>query len=315
MIRKALRRIGASLVVVWAVLTLTFLVHHALPSDPARAMAGPQARPADVAEIRTQLGLDQPLWAQYGRYMGRLLRGDLGESFQRHAPVSEILEERVWNTAKLTGAAIVLQVLIGTLAGMVAALRRGTWLDHGTIVLTLVGISAPTFLTGLILQYWLAYRLQLVPFDGFGGTFTEQMRAMVLPALTLGLFGAAFYARFVRDEILGILTEDYMRTARAKGLPRWRVLVVHGLRNALVPLVTLVGMDLGAMMGGAVVTEKLFRWPGIGALTVDAVLSRDGPVIMGIVLVTSVAIVAANLVVDVLYAVLDPRTRRPAEGS
>jgi peptide/nickel transport system permease protein len=167
----------------------------------------------------------------------------------------------------------------------------------------------------LILQYWLAYRLQLVPFDGFGGTFTEQMRAMVLPALTLGLFGAAFYARFVRDEILGILTEDYMRTARAKGLPRWRVLVVHGLRNALVPLVTLVGMDLGAMMGGAVVTEKLFRWPGIGALTVDAVLSRDGPVIMGIVLVTSVAIVAANLVVDVLYAVLDPRTRRPAEGS
>ncbi len=315
MIGKALRRIGASLVVVWAVLTLTFLVHHALPSDPARAMAGPQARPADVAEIRTQLGLDRPLWSQYGRYMGRLLRGDLGESFQRHAPVTEILEERVWNTAKLTGAAIVLQVLIGTLAGLVAALRRGTWLDHGTIALTLVGISAPTFLTGLILQYWLAYRLQLVPFDGFGGTFAEQMRAMVLPALTLGLFGAAFYARFVRDEILGILSEDYMRTARAKGLPRWRVLVVHGLRNALVPLVTLVGMDLGAMMGGAVVTEKLFRWPGIGALTVDAVLSRDGPVIMGIVLVTSVAIVAANLVVDVLYAVLDPRTRRPAEGS
>jgi peptide/nickel transport system permease protein len=315
MIRKALRRIGASLVVVWAVLTLTFLVHHALPSDPARAMAGPQARPVDVAEIRTQLGLDRPLWSQYGRYMGRLLRGDLGESFQRHAPVTDILEERLWNTAKLTGAAIVLQVLIGTLAGMVAALRRGTWLDHGTIALTLVGISAPTFLTGLILQYWLAYRLQLVPFDGFGATLPEQMLAMVLPALTLGLFGAAFYARFVRDEILSILDEDYMRTARAKGLPRWRVLVVHGLRNALVPLVTLVGMDLGTMMGGAVVTEKLFRWPGIGALTVDAVLSRDGPVIMGIVLVTSVTIVAANLLVDVLYAVLDPRTRRPAEGS
>jgi peptide/nickel transport system permease protein len=311
--RRILHRVGASIVVVWAVLTLTFVLQHTLPSDPARAMAGPQARPADVDQIRLQLGLDQPLWVQYGRYMGRLVRADLGESHQRGMPVADILKERIPNTAMLAGAAIFLQVLLGTVAGVIAALRRGTWLDHGTIALTLLGISAPTFLTGLVLQYWLAYRLQWLPFDGFGTTFGQQMQSMVLPAITLGLFGAAFYARFVRDEMLGILREDYIRTAMAKGLPPWRVLLVHGLRNALMPLLTIVGMDLGAMMGGAVVTEKLFRWPGIGSLTVDAVLAQDGPLIMGIVLVTSIAIVVANLIVDLLYALLDPRTRRPAD--
>lgn len=312
--RRILRRMGASIVVVWAVLTLTFVLQHTLPSDPARAMAGPQARPADVEQIRVQLGLDRPLWVQYGRYMARLVRADLGESHQRGMPVADILRERIPNTAMLAGAAIFLQVLLGTIAGVLAALRRGTWLDHGTIALTLLGISAPTFLTGLVLQYWLAYRLRWLPFDGFGTTFAQQMQSMVLPAITLGLFGAAFYARFVRDEMIGVLREDYIRTAMAKGLPRWRVILVHGLRNALMPLLTIVGMDLGAMMGGAVVTEKLFRWPGIGSLTVDAVLAQDGPLIMGIVLLTSVAIVFANLTVDLLYALLDPRTRRPADA-
>ena len=309
MIPRMARRLGASIVVVWAVLTLTFVVQHTLPSDPARAMAGPQARPVDVDKIRLQLGLDQPLWVQYGSYMGRLVQGDLGKSFQRRQPVVDILKKRLPNTAMLAGAAILLQVLLGTAAGVLAALRRGRWLDHGTIALTLLGISAPTFLTALVLQYWFSYRLQLLPFDGFGRTFGEQMRSMVLPAITLGLFGAAFYARFVRDEMLGIFNQDYMRAAAAKGLPRWRVIVVHGLRNALVPLLTIVGMDLGAMMGGAVVTETIFRWPGIGSLSVEAALARDGPVIMGVVLVTSIAIVLANLAVDLVYVVLDPRIR------
>jgi peptide/nickel transport system permease protein len=309
MISRMARRLGASIVVVWAVLTLTFVVQHTLPSDPARAMAGPQARPVDVDKIRLQLGLDRPLWVQYGSYMGRLVQGDLGTSFQRRQPVVDILKKRLPNTAMLAGAAILLQVLLGTAAGVVAALRRGRWLDHGTIALTLLGISAPTFLTALVLQYWFSYRLQLLPFDGFGRTFGEQMLSMVLPAITLGLFGAAFYARFVRDEMLGIFNQDYMRAAAAKGLPRWRVIVVHGLRNALVPLLTIVGMDLGAMMGGAVVTETIFRWPGIGSLSVQAALARDGPVIMGVVLVTSIAIVLANLAVDLIYVVLDPRIR------
>lgn len=310
MIRRALRRLGASIVVIWVVLTLTFLLQHTLPSDPARAMAGPQARPADVETIRTQMGLNKPVWVQYVNYMGRLARGDLGKSFQRRQPVAQILARHIPNTAMLAGAAIVLQVIVGTLAGVIAALRRGRAVDHGTMALTLLGISAPTFLTGLILQYWFAYRLHLLPFDGFGTTLAEQLRSMVLPAITLGLFGAAFYARFVRDEMIGILDQDYIRTAMAKGLPRWRVIVVHGLRNALVPLTTIVGLDLGAMMGGAVVTEQLFRWPGIGMLSVDAVLSRDGPLIMGIVLVASAAIVVASLMVDALYALLDPRLRQ-----
>ncbi len=315
MTARVLRRLGASIVVVWAVLTFTFLLQHTLPSDPARAMAGPQARPADVDKIRTQLGLDRPLWTQYADYMGRLARGDLGKSYQRRRPVVDILKKRAPNTAMLGGAAILFQVVFGSVAGIIAALRRGRWLDHGTIALTLVGISAPTFLTALVLQYWFSYRLQCLPFDGFGGTFGEQMRAMILPALTMGLFGAAFYARFVRDEMLGVLEQDYVRTARAKGLAPWRVIAVHAFRNALVPLLTIVGMDLGAMMGGAVVTESVFRWPGLGALSVQAALARDGPVIMGIVLLTSIAIVAANLMVDLLYAVLDPRIRRPAGGN
>ena len=312
MMRRALRRLASSVLVVWLVLTVTFVAQHALPSDPARAMAGPQARPADVARIRTQLGLDRPIWTQYASYMGRLVRGDLGVSYQQRSPVAKILAKRLPNTAMLAVAAIFLQVLLGSAAGVVAALRRGKWLDHGTIAVTLIGISAPTFLTGLVLQYWFAYRLHVLPLDGFGTTVPEQLRALILPAVTLGTFGAAFYARFVRDEMLGIFGQDYMRTAMAKGLPRWRVVIVHGLRNALVPLLTIVGMDLGAMMGGAVVTEKLFRWPGIGALSVDAVLARDGPVIMGIVLVASGCIVVANLVVDLLYAALDPRVRRAA---
>jgi len=241
-----------------------------------------------------------------------MARGDLGTSYQQHLPVREILEPRIWSTAKLGGAAIAIQLLLGTIVGVLAALKRGTLLDHGTIAITLVGISAPTFLTGLILQYWMAYRWRLVPFDGFGRTWIEQWHSLVLPATTLGLFGAALLARFVRDEFINIFHEDYMRTAKAKGLSPARILIVHGLRNALLPLTTIVGMDIGVVMGGAVVTEKLFRYPGIGALTVDAVLSRDGPVLMGIALVTSVAIVLANLAVDILATVMDPRTRRPA---
>jgi ABC-type dipeptide/oligopeptide/nickel transport system permease component len=291
-------------------MTLVFLAQHTLPSDPARVMAGAQARPDDVARIRVQLGLDRPLWVQYGAYMGRLVRGDLGTSFQRRQPVSKVLAERLPNTIMLALAATTLQVTLGAAAGILAALRRGRLLDHGTIALTLVGISAPTFLTGLLLQYWLAYRLRWLPLDGIGASSSEQLRSLVLPALTLGLSGAAYYARFVRDEMIVILNQDYVRTAIAKGLPRWRVVMVHGASNALMPLLTIIGMDLGAMMGGAIVTEKLFRWPGIGSLSVDAVLARDAPLVMGIVLITSVAIVTANLVVDLLYAVLDPRVRR-----
>jgi peptide/nickel transport system permease protein len=337
-IRRALLRLLTCLAVVWLVLTATFLMHHVLPSDPARAVAGPQARPTDVERIRHRLGLDRPLGAQYARFFGRLLHlgpsspaakdpehgscsafgpvhVDLGMSFQRRKPVGKLLGERLPRTALLAVAAVGVQVWLGVLAGVIAALRRGKMLDHGLIVLTLVGVSTPTFITGLLLQYWFAYRFKLLPLDGWGNSVGEHAASLVLPALTLGLFGASFYARFVRDEMIGQMNRDYVRAATARGLSRWRVVLLHAMRNALVPLVTIVGMDLGALLGGAIVTEKLFRWPGIGALAVDAVVDRDGPVVMGIVLVATLAVVVMNVVVDALYAVLDPRTRDPRVAS
>jgi len=330
--RRAAWRLLSSLVVIWIVLTTAFLIHHALPSDPARSIAGPQARPADVERIRTRLGLDRPLSVQYLAFFRRLLHAgpstiapkdpahgscsnlgpvhvDLGMSFQKRKPVAKLIGERIPRTALLAVTAVGIQVLAGALAGIIAALRRGRLLDHGVIGLTLLGVSTPTFITGLLLQYWFAYRWRLLPLDGWGRTVPEHAASLVLPALTLGIFGASYYARFVRDEMIVQLGQDYVRTARAMGLPRWRVVLTHALRNALMPLVTVVGMDLGALLGGAIVTEKLFRWPGLGALSVDAVLDRDGPVVMGIVLVASLAVVVSNLVVDLLYAVLDPRVR------
>lgn len=332
MIRRAAWRAATCLVVIWIVLTTAFLIHHVLPSDPARAVAGPQARPADVERIRKRLGLDQPLRTQYATFFRRLvhvgpaspppkdpehascsawgrLHLDLGMSFQKRKPVAKLLGERLPRTALLALAAIGVQILIGVTAGVIAAIKRGRLLDHGMIAMTLIGVSTPTFITGLVLQYWFAYRWRLLPLDGWGSTVAEHAACMVLPALTLGLFGASFYARFVRDEMLGQLRQDYVRTARAKGAAGWRVVLLHALRNALMPLVTVVGMDLGALLGGAIVTEKLFRWPGLGALSVDAVVDRDGPVVMGIVLVATLAVVLTNVLVDALYAVLDPRLR------
>ena len=319
--------------VVWAVLTVAFLIQHALPADPARSIAGPQARPSDVEKIRQKLGLDRPLLSQYAVYFRRLVHFgapvvdpkdpehrscspagrvhfDLGMSYQRRKPVLKLLLDRLPRTALLAVVAIALQVVLGATAGIVAALRRGTWLDRGSIVLTLVGISTPTFVTGVLLQYWLAHRWHLVPLDGWGATTGEHAACLVLPALTLGVFGASYYARFVRDEMIVVLQQDYIRTAKAKGLAPWRVVLFHGVRNALMPLVTVIGMDLGALLGGAVVTEKLFRWPGLGALSVDAVIDRDVPVVMGIVLLSSIAMVVSSMLVDGAYALLDPRTRR-----
>ena len=328
---RLVRRVGTSLVVLWGVTTLTFVINFVLPGDPARSVAGPQARPADVVRIRQQLGLDQPLGKQYRRFLGRLVhlgpsetRGnpehascgaigrlhvDLGMSYQQRRPVVELLVARLPATVMLAVAALFVQLGLGVAAGTWAAMRRGSWLDQGLVIVTLLGVSAPTFLLGLGLQYVLAFRLGWLPLDGYGRTMSERLVAVVLPALTLGLFGAAYYTRLVRDEVLGQLPLEYVRTARAKGASRARVLVTHVLRNTLLPLVTVVGLDLGALLGGAIVTEKLFRWPGLGQLSVDAVVERDGPVLLGTVLLSSVAIVGANVLVDLSYALLDPRAR------
>jgi peptide/nickel transport system permease protein len=326
-------RVAARLVwsafTIWAVVSLAFLINQSLPADPARAIAGPQARPADVARIREQLGLDRPILAQYRIFFDRLVHRagaptaeghtscaklgpvhvDLGISYQVRRPVVDIIADRFPRTLFLAIAAVFLQTLIGVAAGVLAALKRNTAWDYGAVSITLVGISAPTFLTGILLQYFFAYRLRLLPLDGYGLTLGDHLVSIILPALTLALAGAAYYTRLVRDDVIGLMKLDFVRTAQAKGVSPAGVVVKHVLRNALLPLVTLVGLDLGTLVGGAIVTEKLFRWPGLGQLSVDAVFDRDAPIVMGTVIVASTAIVLSNLVVDFSYALLDPRAR------
>ena len=331
MMARVARRLLWAVFVIWATITLAFVVSHALPSDPARMVAGPQARPQDIARIRKELGLDQSLYVQYARFMGRLvhvaragdgpkdhatcatmagpLHLDLGKSAQQRRPVVTILAERLPRTILLALAAALVQVLLGVTAGVIAAARKKTAVDHLAVSGSLLGTSAPTFVIGLSFQWLFAHRLGLLPFDGWGDTTLDHARCVILPALTLGVFGAAYYTRLVRDEMIGQLGQDYVRTARAKGLSRSAVVVRHALRNALMPVVTIIGVDVGTLVGGAIVTETIFRWPGIGSLAVTAMLDRDGPVIMGCVLVTSVAVVLSTMAVDALYTVLDPRVR------
>jgi peptide/nickel transport system permease protein len=336
--RRLARRLGWSVFIVWAVVSLSFAINNLLPGDPARMVAGAQARPADVERLRNQLGLDRPPLVQYALFWKRLvhvgprsvgpgadpahasctvvlplgasaLHADLGKSYQLRQPVLDLLLTRLPRTFALAVAGVFLQLLFGLCTGVLAALRRNTALDRALVGASLLGISAPTFLIALALQYVLAYQLRWLPLDGFGKTLGEHARCIVLPALTLGIYGAAYYTRLVRDELTVILRQDWVRTARAKGSPPWRVVTHHAVRNALVPIVTAVGLDFGALMGGAIVTEAVFRWPGVGQLGVTALLNRDGPVILACVIVTSVAIVASNLAVDLLYARLDPRVR------
>jgi peptide/nickel transport system permease protein len=319
--------------VIWATVSLAFIVNHALPSDPARMIAGQQAPIVAVAKIRKELALDRPLFVQYGLFFGRLihfgpstfgasdphhgtcasigpLHFDLGKSYQQRRPVLTILGERAPRTLALALAAAIVQAFIGVPAGMIAAAKRDKIADRLAVGLSLLGMSTPTFIIGLLLQWVFAVRLRLLPIDGFGESLGDHAAGLVLPALTLGLFGAAYYTRIVRDEIIGELSHDYVRTAHAKGMSRVGVLVRHALRNAMVPIVTIFGLEVGALVGGAIVTESVFRWPGIGSLSVDAMLDRDGPLIMGCVVLTSMVVVCSTLAVDLTYAVLDPRVRR-----
>jgi peptide/nickel transport system permease protein len=332
-VKRLVRRLAWSLMVVWGVVTIAFVIDDLLPGDPALLAAGPQARPADVARIREQLGLNRPPLVRYEIFWRRLIHVgprrkaddpahasclvvialgasavhvDLGKSFQLREPVVDLVAARLPRTFALAVAGALLQLAGGVATGTLAALYRGSWLDRLVVGASLLGVSAPTFLIALLLQYLLAYELRWLPLDGFGATLAEHARCLVLPALTLGIYGAAYYTRLVRDEMSVLLQKDWIRTARAKGLSRPRVVVLHALRNALVPIVTAAGLDFGALMGGAIVTETVFRWPGIGALSVHATLDRDGPVVLACVVVTSIAIVASNVAVDLLCAALEP---------
>jgi peptide/nickel transport system permease protein len=309
MIGFVLRRIGWALVVAWFVVTATFAMFAAIPADPARALLGPHATPDAIQRVREHYCLDRGVVGRYGCFVSHVARGDLGESYRSKRAVTAILSDRLWPTAQLALAAIFLQLLVGVPLGVIAAMRRNRWPDHGANIIGLIGQSAPTFFIGTLALYVFAYRFGWFPITGYGEPGLDRLHHLVLPAATLATVGVAYYSRVVRSELIEVLTEDYVRTARAKGVPERTVVLRHALRNALGPLVTIIGLDLGVLLGGAIVTESIFAWPGLGREVLQAILDADNPLIIGVVLVSALAIAAANLLVDLVYLWLDPRLR------
>jgi peptide/nickel transport system permease protein len=309
MIRFILRRIAWAAVTLWFVVTATFAITYALPADPARAMVGPHADSKVVERVRHEMCLDRSFVVQYGCYVGRIATGDLGFSFRTRRPVLDIVLEKLWPTTQLALATIFLQVVLGIPLGILAAVRRNRPADVAATTFALIGQSAPTFFLGPLFMYVLAYQLGLFPVSGYGDGFADRLAHLFLPAFTLAVTGIAYYARLVRGELIEVFQEDYIRTARAKGVPARVVILRHALRNALVPVVTLIGLDLGVLLGGAVVTEYIFAWPGLGREAVTGIMAIDLPIILGIVIFSAVAIIVANLLVDLAYAALDPRVR------
>ena len=308
MLRYLVNRLSLAALLLVGVSFITFLLLYVMPADPARQIAGRSATVETVETIRRQLGLDQPLPVQYGRYLGALVQGDLGRSYAQKTEVTEIVASRLPATLLLMVAAIATELVIGLGIGVVAAVRRDTKLDGAVMVASFVAVSTPQFVAAMLMLYVFSVQLDWFPVGGYGG-----VEHLVLPALTLGILGSGWYSRMMRSSMIEVLMQDYIRTARAKGSPAWRVLAVHALRNALLPIVAMIGIDIGLFMGGAVVVESVFGWPGIGQLAWQAIQQVDIPIIMGVTLVSAVAIILGNLLADVVAPFVDPRIRlRPA---
>lgn len=304
MISYLLRLILSLVLVTWVVSSLVFLLIHLVPGDPVAVMLGDWASPADEQALRQQLGLDKPLWQQYGLYFAGLVQFDFGQSLFFQQPVADLLIERLPMTAYLAVMAMLIAILIAFPLGMWAALRAGQWPDYAAMTIALVGVSIPNFWLGPMLILLFSIALAWLPVSG-----ADQSWAWVLPSLTLGTALAAILARMLRASLLEIFHEDYIRTARAKGLSKARVYGVHALRNALLPVVTILGLQLGTLLGGAVITEVVFDWPGLGQLLVDSIQRRDYPVVQGCILIISVAYITVNALTELVYAGLDPRIR------
>jgi len=317
MIGFLLRRIAWGALVVWLVATLVFVVYFAVPRDVARLIAGRQASEETLAVVRARLGLDQPVIVQYGRFIGRLVRGDLGESFVTQESVVSIVERDIPVSASLALGGSALWLLMGIGAGVVAATRPRSRTDRSITAVALFFYSMPTFLVGQLLLFFLFFQLYRAGFQFFPpGSYVpfaesplQWARFLILPWFTIALVTGAAYARLTRGAMLDTLGEDYIRTARSKGLPEWRVVLLHALRSSLTPVVTQFGIDLGTLLGGAIVTEVVFGLPGLGREVVQAILKQDLPVIIGVTILSSALVVVANLLVDVCQSLLDPRVR------
>ncbi len=307
-----LRRTLAAVPVMGMVALFVFALLRVTPGDPAAVIAGDYATPQDVAHIRAALGLDRPLPVQLGIWLGSLLRGDLGVSIFSGLPVTTLIRQRLEPTVALTLLTMSISVAVAVPLGVIAAWKQGSWLDRAVMVFAVSGFSMPVFWLGFLLVWLFATRLGLLPVQGFvslGSGLWPFLRHLILPALTLSLVFMALVARMTRASMLEVLKEDYIRTAFAKGAPSRAVLLRHALRNASLPIVTIIGVGFALLIGGVVVTESVFAIPGIGRLTVDAILRRDYPVIQGVILLVSGVYVLLNLVIDVVYALLDPRIR------
>jgi peptide/nickel transport system permease protein len=297
------RRLVQSALILIGVTFVTFFLLFVLPADPARQVAGRGvATPEMVESIRRELGLDRPFHEQYLRYLGRLAQGDLGRSYLQRSEVSELIASRLPASLLLMVAAIAWELALGLTLGVAAALRRGRATDKALMVLSFTVVSAPQFVVGILLLYVFAVKLGWFPIGGYG-----TLAHLVLPSLTLGLLGAGWYARMMRSSMLEVLRQDFVRTARAKGLSRMRVVVGHALPNAILPIVAMIGIDVGIFMSGIVVVESVFGWPGIGQLAWQAIQRIDIPIIMGVTLVSAVAIVLGNLLADLIAPMIDPR--------
>ncbi len=304
------RRLLISLPALVGVLFLCFALLQIVPTDPARIIAGPDARAEEVEEIRKELGLDRSILVQFADYIGRVAQGDLGRSIISNKAVSEELEETIGPTVELMVASMVFAVPIGLLFGTLAAVRRGSVVDRAIMAISVAGVSMPVFFIGLILIQYVGFHWNLLPFTGrVGPVWDGGLAALALPALTLGSVLIGPVARLTRTAVLEVLGADFVRTARAKGLKESVVVIHHALRNALIPVVTLVGLQAAYLLGGAVVTETMFSWPGVGRLAVGAIISNDFPTAQGAIMILALAFLLINLIVDVLYVYLDPRVQ------
>ena len=305
-----IRRLLATIPVAGVVAVFVFLLLHLAPGDPAAVIAGSSAMPEDVERIRARLGLDEPIYNQFGKWISNVLQGDLGDSIFSEMPVTKLIAQRIEPTLSLATTSILIAIFIAVPLGVIAAWKAGTWIDYSVMIFAVFGFSIPVFVIGYLLMYGFSIQIQIFPVQGFV-SITEGiipfLRRITLPSIALGLICAALIARITRASMLEVLAQDYVRTAHAKGLSSRVVLLRHALKNASVPIVTIIGVGISLLIGGVVVTESVFNIPGLGRLVVDAVLQRDYPVIQGIILMFSGVYLLINLIVDISYSFLDPR--------
>ena len=299
-----IRRIIQFIPVLWGVITLTFVLMFVVPGDPVLSMVGQRYDEEVLDDLREELHLDEPIMVQYGYFFWDVLHGDLGQSYVTGQPVFETVMEKFPKTMQLALGAMVISIILGLSVGIISSLKPYSLFDKGSMILALGGISAPVFWVGLMLVFVFAVQLQWFPAAGYGG-----LAYLVLPAITLGTRSSAFLARVTRATMLDVRNKDYIRTATAKGLPNWLVIMKHQFVNTLIPVITIIGVDFGSYLSGAVLTETIFGWPGIGRLAMDSIMKRDFPMIQGTVLLTAIVFISVNFIVDILYGIIDPRIK------